>query len=196
MNPTGMLREGSKILDRVLRPHGFTFVEGPSGSGSGGHFAAGNYVRGDRRLELHFRHSLGLVTYHIGALSASHEAYMRDLLGREGGNRYPGFSDDPLDGFRHLAHDLERFAADFLSGSGATLKAAAARETAIQESAQKTLMAASTGETVKRQEARRLFREGDYEGVVELLEGLSYPELMTESEKKILDVSKKKVGKA
>jgi len=42
---------------------------------------------------------------------------MPAILGTNGGNKYPGFSDDPLDGFRFLAYDLEHFASAFLQGS-------------------------------------------------------------------------------
>jgi hypothetical protein len=118
MNALETFRAGCKILDEVLKPLGFTFVEGASGQSSGGNFASGEYVKGDRRLEIHFRYSLGLVKYHMGSLSLTHESYMRALLGRGGGNKYPGFSDDPLDGFRHLRDDLSHSCGDFLSGSG------------------------------------------------------------------------------
>lgn len=111
-------RAGCAMLDEVLNPHGFVLVLGPHGNSSGGHFASGEYVNGDRKLEIHLRYSLGLVTYHIGSLSIKHDAYMRALLGRNGGNKYPGFSKDRLDGFRHLAHDLVHFCGDFLNGSG------------------------------------------------------------------------------
>ncbi len=104
-----------------------------SGDGSGGRFARTDYVRGDRRLELHFRYSLGLVTYYLGAVAISHEAYMRTVLGPRGNNQYPGFSEDPLDGFRHLRHDLQRYCDDFLSGSE---EAAAAVAAAAVEQAQ------------------------------------------------------------
>jgi hypothetical protein len=112
-----IFREGCRILDEVMKPQDFSLVEAGSGLSSGGTFARGEYVRGDRRLEIHFRHSLGLVTYHMGSLSLTHDAYMRAMLGRGGGNQYPGFSFDPLDGFRHLRHDLSHFCGDFLSGS-------------------------------------------------------------------------------
>ncbi len=117
MDAGAVLRAGCQILDPIMNRYGFPFVEGLSGQGSGGSFASGEYVRGDRRLELHFRHSLGLVTYHIGAFSLSHVAYMQ-ALGKRGHHRYPGFSGDPLDGFRHLRHDLEHYCTDFLSGPG------------------------------------------------------------------------------
>ena len=111
-------RAGRKILDPVLQRHGFTFVEGDSGESNGGAFMSGYCVHGDRRLELHFRHSLGLVTYHIESWSVEHEAYMRALLGRGGETDYSGFSEDPLDSFRGLRSDLERYCSDFLAGSG------------------------------------------------------------------------------
>jgi hypothetical protein len=40
---------------------------------------------------------------------------MHALLGTRGGNKYP-VSDDPLDGFLDLAHDLETYARAFLAG--------------------------------------------------------------------------------
>lgn len=118
MNALETFRAGCKILDEVMNPHRFFLVEGLSGKSSGGNFASGEYVKDDRRLEIHFRFSLGLVTYHLGSLSLSHESYMQALLGKNGGNQYPGFSDDPLEGFRHLSYDLSHFCEDFLSGSG------------------------------------------------------------------------------
>jgi len=127
MNALETFRAGREILDEVMKPHGFTFVEGASGQSSGGNFASGEYVRGDRRLEIHFRYSLGLVTYRIGSLSLAHDSYMRALLGRGGGNQYPGFSNNPLDGFRHLKHDLENFGGDFLTGTGAEFERCVAK---------------------------------------------------------------------
>jgi len=118
MNALETFRAGCKILDVVMNPHGFFLVGMASGKSSGGDFASSEYVREDRRLEIHFRYSLGLVTYHIGDLSLTHESYMRALLGKNGGNKYPGFSDAPLDGFRHLSYDLTHFCGDFLNGSG------------------------------------------------------------------------------
>jgi len=111
-------RAGCTILDEVLNRHRFFLIEGLSSESSGGNFASGEYVRDDRRLEIHFRFSVGLVTYHVGSLSLVHDSYMQVLLGKNGGNQYPGFSEDPLDGFRDLRYDLSHFCEDFLNGSG------------------------------------------------------------------------------
>jgi len=111
------LEAGRKLLAPVVESHGFTWEPGSSGSSSGGEFAQGSYVRGERKLELHYRHSLGLVAYHVGGVSVSHVDYLRGVLGENGANQYPGFSDEPLDAFRYLAHDLDRYCDAFLLGS-------------------------------------------------------------------------------
>jgi hypothetical protein len=117
MPPIEILREGRSILDPVMHPHGFSFKDGPAGPSSGGPYASGAYVSGNRKLEIHFRRSLGLVTYHFGKSSLDHESYMHSLLGTNGGNKYPGFSEDPLDAFKRLADDLENLATAFLNGN-------------------------------------------------------------------------------
>ncbi|MBW3623255.1 MAG: hypothetical protein KY468_07585 [Armatimonadetes bacterium] len=116
MNPKDILQAGCDILDPLLLPYGFDRLPIQEGKSSGGHFAFTEYRRGHRRLELHYRYSLGMVTYHIGGLSLEHRDYMRVVLGQRGGNQYPGFSNDPLDGFRHLRHDLEHYGQAFLEG--------------------------------------------------------------------------------
>jgi len=118
MTPRESLDAGRQILDPILNPRGFLFRETGTGKGSGGDFASGQYEKGNRFIELHFRYSLGLVKYHIGALAIRHEDYMRSLLGTSGGNKYPGFSNDPIDEFRNLSFDLETFSIDFLAGAG------------------------------------------------------------------------------
>jgi hypothetical protein len=118
MDPREILASGREILEPVLVPRGFVFRDTGSGKSSGGDFASGRYEKADRFIEIHFRDSLGLVTYHMGKRVASHESYMRSLLGSRGGNKFPGFSNDLLDGFRDLAFDLEHFSIDFLAGSG------------------------------------------------------------------------------
>jgi hypothetical protein len=114
--PSEILHEGCKFLDPVMNAQGFSFREGPSGKSSGGLYASGVYVNGPRELEIHYRFSLGLVKYHFGAACMDHESYMRAVLDDKGGNKYPGFSDDPLAAFRDLAYDLQNFARAFLDG--------------------------------------------------------------------------------
>ncbi len=46
---------------------------------------------------------------------------MWSVLGGATGNKYPGFSEDPIQGFRDLAEDLERNGKEFLTGSDVQL---------------------------------------------------------------------------
>jgi hypothetical protein len=124
MNPTEVLREGAAELALILGPHGFTFVETGSGIGSGGYYASGEFRRENRRLELHVRWSLGLVTYHVGDASLSHEDLTRAVISTQRLQElpeYPGFSDGPLDGFHQLGADLIRFGPVFTQGTSEEL---------------------------------------------------------------------------
>jgi len=113
-----VLKRGADILAPALVPHGFHFSMGASGGSSGGAFAQGEFVRENRKLELHFRWSLGLVTYHLGKHKLAHEDYMRALLGRSGASHYPCFSEDALATFEALRQDLVKHCSDFVSGTG------------------------------------------------------------------------------
>ena len=127
-DPRDILSAGAEILRPTLEPHGFAFrIEREGPRSSGGPFAQGAFVSRKtlfsrrKRLEFHFRWSLGLVSYHVGRTSLSHDDYMRSL-GVQRDAEYPGFSDEPLDAFRHLASDLARFCQDFVRGDGAQFR--------------------------------------------------------------------------
>lgn len=113
-----IIQRGADILSPALVPHGFQFKVVSSGNASGGVFAHGEFVRSERRLELHFRYSLGLVTYHIAELSLAHDDYLRALLGRSRAGHYPICSEEPLAAFEALRQDLVEHCSDFATGTG------------------------------------------------------------------------------
>jgi hypothetical protein len=125
-SPTELLERGVAELTPVLGPAGFEFIQSDEGVDNGGPFASGEFLRGDRRLELHVRSSVGLVRYHFGEESLSHEDLVRGVRALDGisaEGQYPGFSTDPMAGFRHLRHDLELFGAIFLRGGAKAFRA-------------------------------------------------------------------------
>jgi hypothetical protein len=129
VNPDDVLLGGRDVLAPVLVPVGFAFVLGTSGTGSGGRYASGEFVRDDRRLTLHVRHSLGLVSYTSDSLSASHDAYVRMVNNGRAGD-YPGFSSDPMSAFDRLRRDIGLHGELFLRGTDADLRALLTRAAA------------------------------------------------------------------
>lgn len=126
MTPEQRLREGADILAPLLAPAGFQFHVEEVGQGSGGPFARGAFVRDNRRLELHYRWSLGLVSYTVDATRVIHEDLARAQRAVVGPSQWPGFFDRPLDDFRALLADLRSVAAPFVLGSDDDFRAIAA----------------------------------------------------------------------
>lgn len=110
-----ILARGRELLDPVLAAHGFRAVGGDTNDS--GTFARVAYAKDNRRLELGCREQLTVVVYQLDDLVLTHDDYMSAVLGPAGSNMYPCFTGDPLDGFRHLKHDLEHYAGSFLHGS-------------------------------------------------------------------------------
>jgi hypothetical protein len=190
--PKEILLAGSVILEPVLSPHGFRFEFRDAGKGAEGFFAWGEFVHCDRRLELHYRFSLGLVTYHAMGKKVSHEAYMREL-GRWGNNRYPGFSFGYLEDFHDLAHDL-RYSEDFLTGDAHIIVQAAENEATCDAQRSRQLMVNYVGDTRSLEELRSLFQEKRYTEVVALADKIQYPELMSKSQRLMIEIARKRVS--
>jgi len=186
VSPKDSLFEGAEILEKVLAPKDFHFQFRGEGKSSGGRSAWAEFVRGDRRLEFHVRSNLGLVRYHIGAESASHESYMRELGVRER-CRYPRFSEESKEAFSGLAHDLA-FADDFLTGAGALLRQAAKRESSDSALRNADVMAASVGDK------RKVERQGNTKMQSLIFNSLKYPERLSESERKMIELARKRTG--
>jgi hypothetical protein len=189
-SPKSALLEGSEILEKVLAPEDFHFHFRGEGKSSGGTYAWGEFVRGDRRLELHVRYNLGLVRYHVGTESASHGYYMRELGVRER-CRYPGFLEDAKEAFLGLAHDLA-FADDFLTGTGDVLRQAAMRESSDDATRNADLMAGYVGDKRKVEQLRSCFHQGKYEDTLAEFNSLKYPERLSEPDRKMVELARKR----
>lgn len=116
VDPTEQLLAGAKILEPIMGRYGFQFKLLKSGSGSGGAFACGHYVNGDRRLELHYRYGLGMVIYRAGKAELSHRDYVERLGVLTESQFVWNAKEESLSGFDWLREDIERFCRSFLIG--------------------------------------------------------------------------------
>jgi len=189
-SPKRALLDGSKILEKVLAHENFHFKFQGECESSGGTYARGEFVRGERRLELHVRFNLGLVRYHIGTNSASHDYYMREL-GVQERCHHPGFSEDHKEAFLGLAHDLA-FADDFLTGSGDLLRQAAMRESSDNAERNADLLAGYVGDKRKVEQLRNCFHQGKYEDTLAKFNCLKYPERLSEPDRKMVELARKR----
>jgi len=178
---------GASVLEAVLSGSGFQWEFRGEGIGSGGWFAWGDFICGDRTLELHFRSALGIVRYHAGDCGASHHIYMQEL-GVWDQCLYPGFSGDDASAFHRLAHDLG-FADDFISGEAEVLRRAAGREGLDAAKHHQQLMVIYVGDAEKRAHMADSFRDGNFGDVVRLAAQLKYPEMMSESEQRLVSIA-------
>jgi hypothetical protein len=143
VNAETTLEQGCALLAPPLEAQGFAYERGDVACTDRQEVACGTFARADgRRLELtvvrvlatedgskvpNARSILRDVVYRVGELSLEHEAYMAVVLGEEGSNQYPTFGGQPLDGFRHLRHDMECYATAFLRGPESHFKVIAER---------------------------------------------------------------------
>jgi hypothetical protein len=189
-NPKVELEAGAKILEPALAPHGFVFAFQDVGHGSGGDYAWGAYVRGDRSLHLHHRWGLGIVEYHIGDLWIGHSAYL-NFLSVE---RQSEFVSLPLEsGFERyhaLLLDLTRFCGDFVYGPAIDWTLATTAEVQRRHARSEQQHPNAVGDNEKRTRARELFREGRYAKAVDLLESLLCPGRLSRSEIEMLRMAR------
>ena len=143
MNAETTLEQGCALLAPLLEAQSFAYEAGDATRDETQEIARGAFARTDgRRLELtvirvlttengekvtNARSVLRDVMYRVGELALAHDAYMAVVLGEEGSNQYPTFGGEPLDGFRHLCHDIECYATVFLRGPESHFKVIAER---------------------------------------------------------------------
>ncbi len=188
-----LLEEGANLLAPVLAGHGFVFRHVSSGIGSGGDYAEGRMEALPRAIEMHFRNTLGLVRFHYGNHSVAHEHYMKHL-GVTDRCEYPGYSESPMSGFQHLAHDLQAFGADFF-GSGEKLIAASKIEAEEEAARAQEYQLSASGDPRARLMAREAFRCGDYHNTIRLLTNMQFPGELSSSELKLLSIAQKRMNK-
>ncbi len=192
MTPEQHLLDGVKILSTYLEPLGFHFKLKGTGNSSGGNFACGQFVCDDKEIELHFRWSLGLVSYKVKNLILMHEDYI-NLLEKHGQNKYPNFSNNPNDAFTCLKFDLENLLKDFTENNAIEFRQKAPKKLkeiemieAIKSDAE---LKKYSGDQRIIDKAKIEFRNGNYLKVDELKNKIQHPNLLSKTEQKIFELN-------
>ena len=191
-DPKSELEAGIVILDPALLPHGFIFHFQNSGRGSGGNFAWGKYVRGDRSLDLHHRWGLGIIQYNIADLSIDHSAYLKSLGVDNESDLLSTPLESGLDRYHALRSNLENFCSDFVTGPATEWAAAARFDGQGRAERNKRLNAKYVGDDRKRLQARELFQNKDYDEVAAVMDALVHPDLLDQSEQRMLEIARKR----
>jgi len=185
-----MLERGATIVAPALEPHGFVYAKSCAGMSSGGKFASGIFTRDERHLSLHHRWGLGIVTFGVDQQIVPHEDYISFLGVADRSKLLWTPLTSGLDRYQALRSDIETLCADFTIGDASMLIAAAKdfadrmKEKGIQ------LNAEAVGDLDKRRLARDAFKRERYTQVIELINSIAYPELLTGSETRMVDIAR------
>lgn len=169
----------------------------PSRDKDGTSYSA-RFVRPPRAVEVSHLYSLGPVIYSIGKFSVEHTYYIL-ALGASAAAQFPSFVDDSISGYPALLHDLQELLTPFFTGPEDDFIAIAARYTEEQRQRQehdsRELTYHSTGEDRLKTRVRDLFRQGRYQEVVQLESEIKFPELLTDSERQLFSLARKRKQK-
>jgi hypothetical protein len=172
---------------------GFAVTLGEPDIDKAGTSYSARFIRPPRSVELNHLYSLGPVIYSIRKFSVEHSFYI-NALGVSSAAQFPCFVDDSVSGYPALLHDLQHSLSSFFVGAEQTFIAIAERYMQAQQQQHandsRDLTYHATGEDRLKARARELFREGRYNGVVQIEAKIRYPELLTESERRIFELAR------
>ena len=188
---------GLSQLIPFFRSRGFSlFRSTPHRDREGTSFSA-RFVCSPRSVEVNHLYSLGPVIYSIRAFSVEHTYYVQ-ALGLTAAARFPCFADDSTSGYPALLHDLETLLSLFFVGSEGDFIALAKDYIKAQQNQReyddRILSYHATGEDRLKAQVRKLFRQGSYDQVVKMESQIRFPELLTDSERRIFALARKRQG--
>ena len=174
---------------------GFLLSRGEPDSDKPGTSYSARFSRSPRTVELNHLYSLGPVIYSVREFSVEHTFYINEL-GLTNAAQFPCYVDDSISGYPALLHDLENLLLPYFAGPEDDFIAIAKRYMKAQqqqhEDGTRDLTYHSTGEQRLKARARELFREGRFEDVVHIEAKILFPGLITDSERKIFSLARKK----
>jgi hypothetical protein len=170
------------------------FRDEPQTDRSGTSYSA-RFIRVPRSVELNHLYSLGPVIYSIREFSVEHTYYIQ-ALGVTAAAQFPCFADDSISGYPALLHDLQHLLSPFFVGSEADFIAIARPYMQAQQQHKiesGRLASRYIGEDRLKDHARELFAQGRYEEIVQIESEIKFPELLTNSERQMFSIARKRV---
>src|SRR5918999_3145485 len=150
---------------------GFSLSRGEPYTDKSGTSYSARFIRAPRSVELNHLYSLGPVIYSIRKFSVEHSFYI-NALGVSSAAQFPCFADDSVSGYPALLHDLESLLSPFFVGPEDEFIAIAKEYVQAQQQQHeidsRDLTYHATGEDRLKTRARELFREGQYDEVVNI----------------------------
>ncbi len=194
MTPLPELTNGLGLLEPFLTRHGFTLDNYENGKGSGGHFTIATYKNRDKKFVIGYRFSIGELYYQCDDLTVGHDFYLKQL-GYKDKMKFPDFqSDDKLESFRHILSDFELIKLDFFEGDCKELKriAKVQKETIETENKKRQVEYTDSFDLEIIRNARQEFKDKKFKDSVKTYGTIKKKELLTDYDKKILEIAKKK----
>jgi hypothetical protein len=175
---------------------GFSLIRKEPDTDKEGTSYSARFICSPRSVELNHLYSLGPVIYSIRKFSVEHTSYIQALVLTTAA-QFPCFGDDSISGYPALLHDLENLLSSFFVGSEddfiAIAKTYMQAQQQQQEIDRRKLTYHATGEDRLKVQARELFREGRYSEVVRIEAQIRFPDLLTDSERKIFALARKRL---
>jgi hypothetical protein len=187
---------GLKQLLPFFASRGFSLVrEMPETDKEGISYSA-RFICPPRSVELNHLYSLGPVIYFIREFSVEHSFYIQALSLTDAA-QFPCFADDSISGYPALLHDLENLLSPYFVGSEDDFITIAKDYMQVQrqqlEDDRRNLTYHATGEDRLKGHARELFRKGRYSEVVRIQSQIRFPDLLTNSERKLFALARKRL---
>ena len=172
---------------------GFALTRGEPDIDRAGTSYSARFLRSPRSVELNHLYSLGPVIYSIREFSVEHFFYI-NALGASSTAQFPCFVDDSVSGYPALLHDLKHLLSSFFVCPEEDFIAIAEQYRQGQhqqhENDSRDLTYHATGEDRLKARARELFRQGRYDEVLQIEAQIRFPELLTESERKVFNLAR------
>jgi len=188
MVQTADLKEGLEILNPFLAKHNFALDKFIDKKGSREQYTVVTFKNESKQFIIDYRFSIGQVLYQYDNSILSHPFYL-DQLGFADKKRHRDFiSDNKLEEFKYILHDLKYLVDDFFTGECIKLKEfAKLQDNIISELDRKVRGEISIkNDIIRIEKARQIFRSKELQKCLDTYKVVENNNLLTELDDNII----------